>query len=346
MYCCSVANSLVCINYETITILIVCCALASTTVTTKKVVKQPKDVAVKKEVLTIKSKPPPPPIAAAARTQCTNSTITSAVTSASSQVKLIMPTSPVTKLIPPPPAAATKNTALPLPVTKNTTPPPPVTKTTATPPPVTKSVAPPLPEHAILSPQHTTLIPPTNKYTMTPPATKYTTLTVGSVLQARPLMTSSTNLLVSNKAMPHPVVMNIPNAQLEKMLAMTHPIMQLTTGEGSQIHSSTVTMSLPPQSIIPTTLVNQKQNENPSQWHPLPSSSIPSNLGSISTTPNVLMKTTEMITSSSNNHQVLQEHSYQRAENVKSTVSNSLPFSASDQPHPKLFISPMNSPFK
>ena len=319
-----------------------CYVLASATVTTKKVVKQLKDVAVKKDALTVKSNLPAP-VAAVASTKCTNST---SVTSAASQVKLTMPTLPVTKLIPPP---VTKNTALPLHVTKNATPPPLVTKTTAIPPLITKSVAPPLPEHVMSTPQHTKLIPPVTKYTTTTPTTRYTTLTVGSVLQARPLMTSSTSLLVSNKAIPHPVVMNIPNAQLEKMLAMSHPIMHLTTREGSQTHSSTVTMSLPPQSLIPTTLVNQKHNENPSQWQPLPSSSVHTNLASISSTPNKLMKTTEMMTSSSNNHQVLQEHSYQRAENVKSTVSNSLPLSkssASDQPFPKLFIPPMNPPFK
>ena len=318
-----------------------CYVLASTTVTAKKVVKQPKDVAVKKEPLTIKSKPP----TAAVPAQCTNSrsTTTTSVNSAASQVKLTMPRPPVTKLIPP----ATKNT--PLPATKNTAPPLPITKNTTPPLPVTKITAAPLPEHAVSTPQHTTLVPPITKNTTPPPATKYTTPTVGSILQASPIMTSSTSLLVSNKAMPHPVVMNIPSAQLEKLLAMSHPIMQLTTGGGSQMHSSTVTMSLPPESIIPTTLVNQKHNESPSPWQPLPTSSTHSNLLSISTTPNLLMKTTEMITSSSNNHQVLQEHSYQRAENVKSTVSNSLPSSkssASDQPLPNLFIPPMNPPFK
>lgn len=313
--------------------------LASTAVTAKKVVKQPKDVAVKKEPLTIKSKPP---AVAAASTQCTNSRSTTSVNSAASQVKLTMPRLPVTKFTPP----ATKNT--PLPATKNTAPPLPITKTTPAPPHVTKSVAPCLPKHAISTPQHTTLIPPITKNTTPPPAAKYTTPTVGSVLQARPIMTSSASLLMSNKAMPHPVVMNIPSAQLEKMLATSHPIMQLTTGGGSQMLSSTVAMSLPLQSIISTTLVNQKHNESPSQWQPLPTSSTHSNLSSISTTPNLLMKTTEMIASSSNNHQVLQEHSYQRAENVKSTVSNSSPSksSANDQPLPKLFIPSMNPPFK
>jgi len=141
--------------------------------------------------------------------------------------------------------------------------------------------------------------------------------------------------------------MNISNAQLEKMLAVSHPIMQLTTGGGSKMHSSTVTMSLPPQSIIPTTLVNQKLDGTPSQWQPLPSLNIHNNSPSIPIAPKVVIKTSEVITSSSSNHQVLQEHSYQRAENVKSTISNSLPLStSSDQAFPKLFISPMNSPFK
>jgi len=145
--------------------------------------------------------------------------------------------------------------------------------------------------------------------------------------------------------MPHPVVMTIPGVQLESMLAMSRPVVHLTTGEGSQIHSSTLTMSLPPQSIIPTTFSNQKHNKAPLQ---LPSSDFSSNLTSITTT-NTIMKTNEMTTSSSNNHQVLQEHSYQRADDVQSTVSNSSLSSKAtvgDQLVPKLFITPMNPPFK
>ena len=149
----------------------------------------------------------------------------------------------------------TKVTPIPLPATKITAPQPTVMAYT-TPTPVTKHAAP------------------------TPPNTKYTALTVGNILQARPLMTSSTNLLVSNKTMPRPVMMNIPNVQLEKMLAMSHPVMHLNTGEGSQIHSSTVTMSVPAQSILSTALINPKHNESPSQWQPLSSSTAYGNLAS------------------------------------------------------------------
>lgn len=340
-------------------ILIVCYVLlASTTITTKKVVKQPKDVAVKKEVLTTKSSKPVNTVSYTV-TQCASSTATS-ITSTTSQVILTIPTLPINKLtlpvnkLTPPAPIVTKNTApivtkntVPLPfVTKTTIPPPRVTTSTAPMPLVTKNIVPPPPVAA----KHTTAMPPVTKYTPATATTKYTTLTVGSVLQARPIMASSANLVVSNKAMQGQVVMNIANAQLGKMLAMSHPIMQLTTGEGSQIHSSTVTMTLPPQPILPslaTTLVNQKHSESLSQWRPSPSSSVHGNLGLISTAANTVMKTSEMNTSSSNNnHQVLQEHSYQRAENVKSTVSNSLPLSANDEVLPQLFISPMNSPFK
>ena len=321
---------------------LLCYVLASTAVTTKKVVKQPKDVAVKKEVLTTKFSKPAVTVSSAS-TQCINSATTS-VTSITSKVTMTIPTPPVAMLTSPAPLV-TKNTA-PVPhVTKTTVPGSLVNKNVLLPPLVSKSIA--------LSPpvvsKNTTSIPPVTKYAAAAAAaTKYTTLTVGSVIQARPLMTSATSLLVSNKAMPHPVVMNIPTAELGKMLGMAHPMMQFTTSEGSQIHSSTVTMSLPPQSMLPTTLVNQKHSESLSQWRPSPSSSVHSNLALISTVANTVI-TSEMNTSSpNNNNQVLQEHSYQRAENTKSTVGNSLPLSkgnASNEALPK-FISPTSSPFK
>ena len=318
-----------------------CYVLASTAVTTKKVVKQPKDVAVKKEVLTTKFSKPAVTVSSAS-TQCINSTTTS-ITSTMSKVTMTIPTHPVAMLTSPAPLV-TKNTA-PVPhVAKTTVPGSLVNKNVLLPPLVSKSIA--------LSPpvvtKNTTSTPPVTKYAAAVAATKYATLTVGSVIQARPLMTSATSLLVSSTTMPHPVVMNIPTAQLEKMLGMTHPMMQFTTSEGSQIHSSTVTMSLPPQSMLPTTLVNQKHSESSSQWRPSPSSSVHSNLALISTAANTVI-TSEMNTSSpNNNNQVLQEHSYQRAENTKSTVGNSLPLSkgsASNETLPK-FISPTSSPFK
>ena len=332
-----------------------CYVLASTTVTTKKVVKQPKDVAVKKEVLA--TKPKPPAVVTTISTQHTNSTVAS-ITSAASQIILTIPKPSVTKLTKPthlitkttvPPI--TINTAPPAPVTINTAPPPPITKNTAHPAPVTKNTAPAAP-HLVIN-KYTMPTLPVTKHTATPLATtKYTTLTVGSVLQARPIVTSSANLLPSTKAMPRPVVMNIPNnAQLQKMLAMSHPIMQLATGEGSQMqHSSTVTMSLPMLPTLATTLVNQKHSESQSQWRPSPSSSVQNNVTLISAAANTVMRNSEVNKSgSNNNHQVLQEHSYQRAEDVKSTVSNALPLSkssANDNSVPKLFISPVNSPFK
>ena len=330
-------------------------------------VKQPKDVAVKKEVLA--TKPKPPAVVTTISTQHTNSTVAS-ITSAASHIILTIPKPSVTKLttpthlitkttVPPvtintaPPAPVTINTAPPPPITKNTAHPPPVTKNTAHPALVTKNTAPAAP-HLVIN-KYTMPTLPVTKHTATPPATtKYTTLTVGSVLQARPIVTSSANLLPSTKAMPRPVVMNIPNnaqLQLQKMLAMSHPIMQLATGEGSQMqHSSTVTMSLPMLPTLATTLVNQKHSESQSQWRPSPSSSVQNNVTLISAAANTVMRNSEVNKSSSdNNHQVLQEHSYQRAEDVKSTVSNALPLSkssANDNSVPKLFISPVNSPFK
>ena len=327
-----------------------CCFTASTAVTTKKVVKPPKDVAVKKETPTTKSLKAATIITTTiattttvnfTSTQATNSIIMP-ITSTSSQVKLPTPPLPVAKITMPPQPSVTKLTmSLPPSLTSYTATPLPGSKYTTS-APVTK---------------YTTPTPPVINYTaFTPAVTKcttalvgnYTTLTVGTVLQARPSMTSSTSMLPTNKVLPRPIFMNLPNVQLEKILAVTHPLMQLTTGGGSPIYSSAVTMSLPPQSILRTTLINQK-HESPSQWQPLSLSNVHTNLASTSTAPKVVIKASEIITSSSSNHQVLQEHSYQRADDVKSTVNNSLPLnnsSASEQALPKLFPSPMNSPFK
>jgi len=208
--------------------------------------------------------------------------------------------------------------------------------------------------------------PPTPQLSTTSPTVKASAV---SPQQIKPMPSVSTLPEHAKKVLPPPqaILLNISQLGKPSVLAVQpNPIIHLTSGEGSKVHSNAGTMSLSPQTIqtvLSTSAVHQKQqqqqhNATLSQWSQILNASkqLLVNANSTATTsltssgvykPPSLVPNVSNLTGPSSNSQVLQEHSYQNAK--MSTVlaaSNPSATQSSTTMFPKLVVNPLNLQYK
>ena len=208
------------------------------------------------------------------------------------------------------------------------------------------------------------LVKPVPPVSTKSPSVKASTV---SPQQIKPMPSLTTLPEGANKVLTHPaVLLNISQLGKSSVLAVQpNPMIHLTSGEGPKIHSNAVTMSLSPQSIqsvvLPTSVVHQKQhNVTPLQWSQILSASkqLLVNANSAAATsltsssgiqkpPLSLVPNIANLSGPSSNSQVLQEHSYQKAEmSTALAASNHSATQSSSTMFPKVVVNPLNLQYK
>ena len=207
--------------------------------------------------------------------------------------------------------------------------------------------------------------PPTPQLSTTSSAVKASGI---SPQQIKPMPSVSTLPEHAKKVLPQPqaILLNISQLGKPPVLAVQpNPIIHLTSGEGSKVHSNAVTMSLSPhtiQTVLSTSAVHQKQQQqhNPtlSQWSQILNASkqLLVNANSIATTsltssgvykPPSLVPNVSNLTGPSSNSQVLQEHSYQNAKmSTVHAASNPSATQSSTTMFPNVVVNPLNLQYK